>query len=161
MGDKTKGIHGKFYVERTDGRDGPGEKHENCDYYVLDLQHDKYAQDALIAYAKACRYEYPQLAQDIEDALPVPLKVGLAVQVCNAEGTVVRTGKVIDPGGPDFDLTAATNIVFEDGTRMYFHPYTLQGETHTPGYRPDPMLLPAEGLHLEWATRLPGWRKKL
>ena len=63
----TKGLYNKFSVTRTDGRDAPGEKHEGCEYFVLDLTHDKYAIPALKAYAKACSAEFPQLAADLDD----------------------------------------------------------------------------------------------
>ena len=62
MGDRTRGLYGKFYVERTDGKSAPGEKHHGCEYYVLDLMHDKYAVPALRAYAEHCQAEYPLLA---------------------------------------------------------------------------------------------------
>jgi len=154
---KTKGIYGKFMVKRTDGKDATGEKHENCDYFVLDLTHDPYALPALAAYATSCGHQYPELAKDLWAALPQPLAIGLPVNVCDAEGNVVRTGTVTDPGGPDFDLTAVTTVRFEDGMKMYFHPYTLKGEPHEP--RKD--LLSASGLHLDWPTRTPGWRATL
>lgn len=64
--DKFKtGLYGKFHIERTDGRSALGEKHEHCNYFVLDITHDKYAKDALLAYAKACEGEYPFLADDL------------------------------------------------------------------------------------------------
>ena len=60
--DKTKGLYGKYYVERINDKKG---KHKNCQYFVLDLVHDKYAYPALIAYREACKEEYPQLADDL------------------------------------------------------------------------------------------------
>lgn len=59
------GIYKKFYVERLDGKSNYGQKHYNCDYFVLDLIHDPYALPALEAYAEACRDKYPFLALDI------------------------------------------------------------------------------------------------
>lgn len=61
MGDKTQGLYSKFIVRRTDGKDAPGEKHDGCEYFVLDLTHDPFAWPALKAYADACRDEYPLL----------------------------------------------------------------------------------------------------
>ena len=66
MSDKDKGIYNKFKVERTDGKSAPGEKHDNCEYFVLDLTHDKYAAPAIKAYALACRDEFPVLADELE-----------------------------------------------------------------------------------------------
>ena len=50
MGDKTKGLYGKFIVQRADGSDQHGGKHHGCEYFVLDLSHDKHAYMALRAY---------------------------------------------------------------------------------------------------------------
>ena len=51
MDDKSKGLYEKFQVCRIDGSHLPGGKHENCDYFVLDLSHDPHAIPALKAYA--------------------------------------------------------------------------------------------------------------
>ena len=70
--DRTKGLtRGKYRVERTDGSSAVGQKHANCAYYVLDLEHDKFARPALLAYADACESEYPLLAKDIRATLGV------------------------------------------------------------------------------------------
>lgn len=61
-----QGLYRKFDVYRTDATDLPGGKHHGCEYFVLDVNHDKYAKAALKAYAEACREEYPLLAADIE-----------------------------------------------------------------------------------------------
>ena len=63
--DATKGLYEKFHVERTDGRSAPGEKHDGCEYFVLDLDHDPHALPALIAYEKSCRADFPGLAADL------------------------------------------------------------------------------------------------
>lgn len=65
MGDKTKGLYNKFRVERVDGSSEPGGKHHGCEYFVLDLTHDKHAKAALHAYAESCKEEYPLLAADL------------------------------------------------------------------------------------------------
>lgn len=65
MGDRNKGLYGKFNVERTDGSSKPGKKHHGCRYYILDLNHDKHAAPALEAYAASCNQEYPLLARDL------------------------------------------------------------------------------------------------
>ncbi len=64
--DRTQGWYRKFHVERTDGRSAPGQKHDGCDYFVLDLTHDPYSVPALKRYAQACRSMFPSLATDIE-----------------------------------------------------------------------------------------------
>lgn len=77
MGDKTKGLYNKFIVQRTDGQNAEGQKHHGCDYFVLDLTHDKHALPALLAYAEACQEEHPLLAKDLykkieENAFSIP-----------------------------------------------------------------------------------------
>lgn len=69
MGDSARGFYDKFNVDRIDGTDSRGEKHEGCEYFVLDLTHDPFAWPALRAYADACREEYPLLATDLEKKL--------------------------------------------------------------------------------------------
>lgn len=44
-------------------------KHYGCEYFVLDLAHDKFAAPALEAYADACEKEYPLLAADIRSKI--------------------------------------------------------------------------------------------
>ena len=65
MSELTRGLHAKYRVERTDGSSARGEKHENCDYFVLDVTHDSYALPALRAYADGCAAEFPTLAADL------------------------------------------------------------------------------------------------
>lgn len=63
---QTTGIYHKFNVSRVDGTDQPGQKHDGCQYFVLDLTHDKHAPAAMAAYAASCRENYPALAADCE-----------------------------------------------------------------------------------------------
>lgn len=91
--DKKRGLYGKYFVQRLPEdfpKDGwarlihmvkgimgyvPGHvilsppKHEKCEYFVLDLHHDKFSYAALKAYEQACRSEYPELAKDLADKL--------------------------------------------------------------------------------------------
>ena len=63
MGDKNRGLYAKFQVERIDGSN----RHNHCDYYVLDVTHDPHALPALEAYAKSARIEgYEQLADELD-----------------------------------------------------------------------------------------------
>jgi hypothetical protein len=62
----TTGLYSKFIVNRTDGRDAPGEKHFGCDYFVLDLTHDNHAISAILAYADSCANSHPVLASDLK-----------------------------------------------------------------------------------------------
>lgn len=63
--DKQRGLHRKYVVFRTDGSSLPGGKHENCEYFVLDWDHDPFTIPAMEAYAEACKEKYPELAVDI------------------------------------------------------------------------------------------------
>lgn len=65
MGYKSQGLYRKFSVERTDGKSSPGQKHHKCQYFVIDLSCDKFAKDAVRAYAVACAEEYPELSKDL------------------------------------------------------------------------------------------------
>lgn len=67
MSDKTRGLYDKFTVRRKDGSSEPGGKHHGCEYFVLDLTHDKHASAALLAYADSCAAEYPLLAADLRE----------------------------------------------------------------------------------------------
>ena len=62
---EQQGLFNKFLVRRVDGQDQPGCKHYRCRYFVLDVDHDKWAPDALGAYAVACRDEAPKLSEDL------------------------------------------------------------------------------------------------
>lgn len=62
----TTGLIEKFRVSRTDGRDAAGQPHERCRYYVLDLDHDRFALEAIEAYAIACRNDYHILSFDLQ-----------------------------------------------------------------------------------------------
>jgi hypothetical protein len=64
--DSSKGLYRKYDVRRTDGRDAPGEKHEGCLLFVLDLDHDPFAMEAIKAYALTAQQEgYGALASDL------------------------------------------------------------------------------------------------
>lgn len=63
--DKTRGLYDKYNVTRTDGSSEPGGKHENCKYFVLDMDHDPIARFALTAYAMHAFHSYPILARDL------------------------------------------------------------------------------------------------
>lgn len=74
MDKRRKGIYKKYFVERTDGSSGNGGKHEHCQYFVLDVTHDKFAIPALRAYAEACAVEYPVLSVELQTLVSARLK---------------------------------------------------------------------------------------
>jgi hypothetical protein len=67
MGDQTRGLYQKFKIERTDGKSAPGEKHDGCEYFVLDMDHDKHARAAIEGYVGSLENagDYPLLAADL------------------------------------------------------------------------------------------------
>ncbi|MFZ6767809.1 hypothetical protein ACO0LM_12065 [Undibacterium sp. Di26W] len=76
--DKTRpaeqqGLFGKFTVLRNDGKDARGEKHHDCEYFVLDVSHDPHAKPALAEYAKACRQTHPSLSADLIRRYDLPV----------------------------------------------------------------------------------------
>lgn len=63
--DKPRGLYKKYKVERVD----KSEKHVDCEYFVLDLDCDKFALNALYSYMCQCEAEYPYLAKDLRKKL--------------------------------------------------------------------------------------------
>jgi hypothetical protein len=63
--DLDRGLYRKYRVSREDGRSLRGQKHDACDYFVLDMVHDVHAYAAIRAYADACAEDYPALARDL------------------------------------------------------------------------------------------------
>lgn len=85
---KALGIVQKFHVTRTDGKHRAGQKHHDCEYFVLDLTHDPFSVPAIRAYADACdRQGYHQLAFDLRRrALELEAALG-----CNRAGNPAGT----------------------------------------------------------------------
>lgn len=102
MTDRTRGLYDKFIVQRTDGKSEPGQKHHDCEYFVLDLTHDKHAAAALRAYADSCAEEYPMLAKGIRDKW-----LTLECDTCSGSGTESHGETCISCGG--------TGMVDENG----------------------------------------------
>ncbi len=61
----TMGIYPKYTVTRNDNRDVAGEKHCDCDLFVLDLTHDSAAVDAVVVYACSIEKTRPQLSKEL------------------------------------------------------------------------------------------------
>lgn len=167
---KPAGLYGKYTVTRNDGTDKKGGKHHGCDYFVLDMTHDPHALAALNAYAESCKGDYPELAKDLREALPQPLRNGLIVTVRNEDGSILTTGVVIDQGGSDVDASywCYTKVKGDDGKEYLFnadpalHGYKPIHEwASIDGYDVTAMTHTRNGLTLEWPYRKQGWRKPL
>lgn len=72
------GFHQKFHVSRVDGQSAPGERHDGCAYFVLDLDHDPFSVAAMLVYGVACKETQPELAETIfarypTQKMPIPV----------------------------------------------------------------------------------------
>lgn len=105
---EQQGLFRKFDVRRTDGSDKPGGKHYGCEYFVLDVAHDKHAKAALAAYAAAVEETNPHLAQDMRDryelstpaqpeAAPAVAQVPCALDVTLTRDEAEYIAAFIDP----------------------------------------------------------------
>jgi len=67
MSDQNRGLYKKFNITRTDGSSEPGGKHHDCEYFVLDMDHDEHARAAIKGYVHSLEAsdEYPHLAADL------------------------------------------------------------------------------------------------
>jgi hypothetical protein len=61
----NEGPQERYEVIRKDGSSTPGGKHHGCEFWVLDLDHDKHSVPAVVAYAASCESDLPQLARDL------------------------------------------------------------------------------------------------
>ena len=79
MGNRNHGLYEKFLVTRTDGESAKGGKHYRCEYFVLDLTHDRMAPAAIRAYVQECRaLGYDALADDLLEKIHDTLQDGEA-----------------------------------------------------------------------------------
>lgn len=90
MNMQDQGLYNKFNVTRTDGRDAAGEKHDGCEYFVLDNSHDRHALPALIAYADSCQTDFPLLAAELR------LK---AMSALTADSVFIQVPEITLPNG--------------------------------------------------------------
>lgn len=60
--DEQQGVYSKYTVTRNNDTVG---KHKDCEYFVLDINHDPYAKHALVSYAAACAATHPELSKDM------------------------------------------------------------------------------------------------
>jgi|GEM_PF-3313135 len=58
-------LYLKYLVFRTDDSSLPGGKHEHCEYFVLDWEHDPFTIPLMTLYATLCEKEYPGVAADL------------------------------------------------------------------------------------------------
>ena len=54
---RRQGLHRKYRVQRSDGRDKPGDKHGDCQYFVLGLTHEPLARLAAAHYAEVAEHD--------------------------------------------------------------------------------------------------------
>lgn len=68
-GCEAEGLYQKYRVERVDGSDQPGGRHDGCRYFVLDLTHDPSARFAARIYAEDIEGARPRLSAELLDEL--------------------------------------------------------------------------------------------
>lgn len=65
----ARGLYRKFEVRRVDR----SPKHDDCEYFVLDWEHDPFTVPAVLAYADACEAAEPALAKDLRYRAKAPI----------------------------------------------------------------------------------------
>ena len=120
MGDPTRGLYDKFYVKRTDGKSEPGQKHENCKYFVLDLTHDgsRFVPHELVDEVSRLggipdgRSSHRHLGYEIRLARLTPIRISVIVPIA-VESAVVQISGYIGIGNVGKDLRVETTVWYE------------------------------------------------
>lgn len=94
---EQQGLFRKFIVERVDGSSGPGGKHEHCECFVLDVDHDPCARPALVAYAAAVEPTHPQLAASMRERYSLNAPID-AAKLCDL---VLELAQAVDNAHED------------------------------------------------------------
>ncbi|WP_068638744.1 hypothetical protein [Thauera butanivorans] len=92
-----QGLLNKFSVSRLDGRDAPGGDRHGARYFVLDLDHDAHAKEAVRTYIDSCEDDYPLLARDLRTLIADPIVLGEFVTMPETtlpDGSIVPSFKV-------------------------------------------------------------------
>lgn len=101
-----RGLYDKYVVRRIDA--DPTGKHDNCWYFVLDLEHDPYAYAALDMYANSCIEKNPVLGYELKQKLK-EFQIRKQVETARIEAinllqqqgyTVVKDGEIQAPVRP-------------------------------------------------------------
>lgn len=61
-----RGLHSKYEVRKVED---PTSKHDDCRFFVLDIDHDVHARRALRLYAAAVGFQNPELFHDLHRLL--------------------------------------------------------------------------------------------
>lgn len=119
----TQGLTRKYQVLRHDGRDGAGQRHEGCEYFVLDLTHDSAARAVAMDYAALTANT--ELLNDLIKRSQE--QFGVIVEEAQSDGAGIVEPIETDEFHQGPDITGATFMV---GTTA-FHCIDIIG-THTP-----------------------------
>ena len=117
---EEQGLFRKFVVHRVDGSDAPGGKHHGCRYFVLDVDHDPHAVEALAAYANACEATHPELAKDlrVEWAVPVAPQPAPVVTDEWLEAEAIRRYPILETERTHVEVSASRGALrhgFKEG----------------------------------------------
>lgn len=63
--DEDRRFYQKYNVQRLNRLNDRTGRYDGCEFFVLDLDHDRYAKIALLAYAGACEEEFPLLSRNL------------------------------------------------------------------------------------------------
>lgn len=128
--DSDRGLYDKFRVQRVDGADAPGGKHEGCEYFVLDVTHDPHAQAALMAYAQSCKLTHPKLSADLMARIDGPkieverdalLKIGPVIDRVSA-GPVAVFDVMVNEKIASVVMVEGNELKLKSGDLLYAAP---------------------------------------
>ena len=109
--DKERGLYPKYRLARTDGSTNKGQKHEKCQFFVLDITHDPHAIPAIFSYATSAKADgYDKLADDLYSQIQPYIK-----KLNEAAGAAPELADTDVKKMTDAELcTAITTFAWED-----------------------------------------------
>lgn len=128
---ERQGVFRKFKVHRTDNSDAPGGKHEGCEYFVLDVDHDPCARAALIAYAAAVEPTHPILAADMRRRYELTEPPAVAAESVEASCETEDQGFAVDA-----ILQFVPELLIRDDGRIVLTPAQIEVALRRCGWRP-------------------------
>lgn len=141
--DPEQGLYRKYEVNRIDDK---AEKHADCQYFVLDLDHDEHSVAALEAYAESCKAQYPTLAFDLRHtAAATARKLGVSARpeaLLIPEGCTPADAAVLREAN---GMLAEENHQLRRTLRFYAHGEHHHGLKHWEGPSGDDNWLCAPG----------------
>jgi hypothetical protein len=109
LDDQERGLYNKFVIVRI--RD-EAHKHTDCEYFTLDLTHDKHAEAAIMAYCSSLTNdeEYPFLASDLREKLHIAWGYDKAHGLFDAVLGYILLNRFYDEHGEDANADASVEL---------------------------------------------------